>query len=132
MKKLLLASLLIAAAALASPKPWLGLALKLRSDTTGGKFLYVAHAPQDAPGYRSGVREGDLITAIDGKPIRFRDDADIVDFSARLTPGNTLKLRIVRSGKPREIRVRVGTLPAELEPLYDESVRRARASRKSS
>ncbi len=131
MKKLVIA-MLLATTMVAAPRPWLGMALKLRDDAAGGKFLYVAHAPQDAPAYQSGVREGDLITAIDGKPVKFRDDADIVEFSAGLVPGKMLKLRIVRSGKRQDIRVRVGTLPKEFEPLYDESVKRARESRKAS
>jgi S1-C subfamily serine protease len=112
------------------PKPWLGLGLKLRSDTSGGKFLYVVRAPEDAPAYQSGVRDGDLITAIDGKPIRFRDDLEVLEFSAALRPGKVLKLRLIRGGKPQELKVRIGELPAEYEALWEESLRRAREARR--
>ena len=129
MKRLALI-LLIATAAVAAPKPWLGLGMKLRTDVTGGKFLYVAHAPEDAPAYRSGVRDGDLITAIDGKPVRFRDDLEVLEFTTALRPGRMLKLHVVRGGKPRELRVRVGELPAQYEPMWEESLRRAREARR--
>lgn len=84
-------------------KGWLGMALVLRSDTRGEKFLYVAQAPENAPAYKAGVRQGDLITAIEGKRITFRDDLDIMEFTSALKVGTTLKLRAVRSGKPLEI-----------------------------
>lgn len=131
MKKIAFAFLLVALTATAAPKPWLGMALKIRNDSSGGKFLYVAQAPQDAPAYQGGVREGDLITTIDGKAIRFRDDADLVEFSSGLKPGKVLKVRVIRAGKRHDLRVRVGTLPAEFEALYEESVRRARESRRT-
>jgi S1-C subfamily serine protease len=129
MKRLLLILLLTATAA-AAPKPWLGLGLKLRNDTSGGKFLYVVRAPEDAPAYQAGVRDGDLITAIDGKPIRFRDDLEVLEFSAALRPGKVLKLRLIRGGKPQELKVRIGALPAEYEALWEESLRRAREARR--
>lgn len=129
MKRLLLI-LLVAATAAAAPKPWIGMGLKLRNDASGGRFLYVVRAPADAPAYQAGVRDGDLITAIDGKPVRFRDDLDVLEFTAALRPGKVLKLRLIRAGKPQELKVRVGELPAEYEALWEESLRRARAARR--
>ena len=128
MKRLMLI-LLLAATAAPAPKPWVGMGLKLRNDSAGGKFLYVVRAPEDAPAYKAGVRDGDLITAIDGKPVRFRDDLEVLEFSAALKPGKLLNLRIVRGGKPRELKVRVGELPAEYEAIWKENLKRARAGR---
>jgi S1-C subfamily serine protease len=128
MKRILLV-MLVAATAAAAPNPWVGMGLKLRNDASGGKFLYVVAAPKDAPAYKAGIREGDLITAIDGKPIRFRDDLEVLEFSAALRPGKVLKLRLIRGGKPRELKVRVGELPAEYEALWEENLKRARAAR---
>ena len=134
MKKLTLFCVLIGYAALAfsqtsSPKPWLGMGLVLRPQADGGKFLYVAHAPKDMPAYQSGIRQGDLITAIDGKPITFRDDLDLIEYTSALAVGRILKLRVVRAGKQHDLRLRVGRLPAEYEERFEESLRRAREAR---
>jgi serine protease Do len=118
-----------AAGGAAAKKPWLGMALMLRNQPDGGKFLYVARAPEDAPAYRSGVREGDLITAIDGKRITFRDQLDVLEFSSKLTPGKVVKLRVIRAGAARELRVRIGELPAEYEELVAAALAKAREAR---
>lgn len=113
----------------AARKPWLGMALSLKDSPGGGKFLYVAHAPENTPAYRSGIRAGDLIVRIEGKKIRFHDELDIMEFTSTLTPEKTLALRIVRAGKERDIRVRVGVLPLEFEQRHEESLRKAREAR---
>lgn len=110
-------------------KPWLGMALLLKDSPDGGKFLYVAHAPEEAPAYQSGIRPSDVITRIEGKPIAFRDVLDILEFTAALTPGQDLKVRLVREGKEQDLRVQIGVLPREYEPLMEESLKRAREER---
>jgi hypothetical protein len=35
----------------------------------------------------------------------------------------------VRGGKPLDVKVRVGELPKELEPMWEENLKRARAGR---
>jgi S1-C subfamily serine protease len=110
-------------------KPWLGMALVLKAAPDGGRFLYVAHAPESAPAYVSGIRPGDLIVRIGGKPITFRDDVDILEYTSKLTPGRSLKLRLVRAGKEQDVNLRIGVLPPEYEPLLAESLRKAREAR---
>jgi S1-C subfamily serine protease len=125
----LLTVIVLSAGAAAARKPWLGMALVLKGASDGGKFLYVAHAPENAPAYISGIRPGDLIVRIDGKKIQFRDDLDIIEFTSSLTPEKNLKLRIVRAGKEQDLRVRVGVLPVDYEELLEQSLRKAREAR---
>jgi len=111
------------------PRPWLGMGAIVRGESEGGRFLYVAHAPPDTPAHRSGLRPGDLVTAIDGRKIVFRDDLDMMEFTSRLRIGSTLKLRVVRAGKQRDLQLRVGTLPPAYEQRWVESLQRARDAR---
>ncbi|HEX8411545.1 MAG TPA: PDZ domain-containing protein [Thermoanaerobaculia bacterium] len=117
------------ALAASPPRPWLGMGAIVRSEPQGGRFLYVAHAPSDTPAYRAGLRPGDLITAIDGKKIGFRDDLDMMEFTSRLRIGSVLRLRVVRAGKSRELQLRVGTLPPAYEQRWIDSLQRARDTR---
>ena len=110
-------------------KPWLGMALLLRDAPSGGKFLYVAHAPEEAPAYHAGIRPGDLITRIDGKRIAFHDDLDVIEFSTSLTVGKLVTFRLTRAGKEQDIRVRIAALPVEYEELQAQSLKNARAAR---
>ena len=129
MNAVLLMAIMLSAGAATARKPWLGMALVLKDAADGGKFLYVAHAPENAPAYQSGVRPGDLIVRIEGKKIQLRDDLDIIEFTSTLTPEKTLRLRIVRAGKEQDLRVRVGLLPPEYEERHEESLRKAREAR---
>jgi S1-C subfamily serine protease len=55
------------------------------------------------------TRGGDVIVAIDGKPVRSADDV-VREISERL-PGETVALSIVRGENQRLVRVRLGTRP---------------------
>ncbi|HXH72911.1 MAG TPA: Do family serine endopeptidase [Mariprofundaceae bacterium] len=60
---------------------------------------------------KAGVRAGDVIVAIDGEPIRHAHDLPIR--VARHTPGDKVKLRIIRDGKPMDVVVTVEKMPEE-------------------
>ncbi len=79
-----------------------GLELIQQPDRT----LRVIAPIDDTPADRAGIRPGDVITAIDGKPI----DADGVDGATdtlRGAPGTTVTLTIVREGKPAPLRITI-------------------------
>ncbi|HYH10022.1 MAG TPA: PDZ domain-containing protein [Thermoanaerobaculia bacterium] len=127
MKALVLLAMLAATGA----KPWLGVGLLLQDDTSGGKFLFVAAVPEGTPAAAAGLRAQDLITAIDGKKITFRDDLDLLEFLGALEPDRTLRLRVVRSGKTMDARLKVGRMPAEYEARWNATLARARAKREA-
>jgi 2-alkenal reductase len=62
---------------------------------------------QEAP-WRVG---GDIVTAVQGKPIRA--DADLALAIQEYPPGSTVSLGVVRDGKPRTIAVKLGTRPLQ-------------------
>ncbi len=135
MRKLVSILLIVAAVstfAAAPKKPWLGMALTLRKGPDGAQFIYVAAVPAGTPAAKAGMAAGDVVTAIDGRKITFRDDLDVMEFIARSRPGETIRFRVVRSGKAKDVRVKVGELPREYEDALRESLQRARELRKKS
>ncbi|MEO8669054.1 MAG: PDZ domain-containing protein, partial [Bauldia sp.] len=67
--------------------------------------------PQDGgPGLKAGLKSGDAITAIDGKPID--DPRDLASKIASMAPGTTVKVTYWRDGKSNELDVTLGKLPA--------------------
>lgn len=128
MKTFLMMAMLAAAAV---PKPWLGVGLLLQEDASGGKFLFVAAVPEGTPAAAAGLKAQDLVTAIDGKKIGFRDDLDLLEFIGALKPDQVLRLRVVRGGKTIDAQLKVGRMPAEYESRWEASLARAREKREA-
>lgn len=77
----------------------------------GTKGALVAGVMDETPAGRSGVKSGDLITAVNGQPIeQLRDLPRII---AGHKPGDTVKLAIQRDGDGRTVAVELGTMPDE-------------------
>lgn len=55
---------------------------------------------------------GDVITAIDGQPVKTFDDI-LLYLSLQTSPGQDVTLTILRSGKYQDVKVQLGTRPAE-------------------
>src|SRR3546814_9953232 len=78
----------------------------------------------DTPAARAGVKAGDLIVAVDGKPLTPAGAEG--QGPLRGEPGSTVKLTIVREGEPRPLQISVtrGTIKLAsvrgrmLEPGY--------------
>ncbi|WP_395652213.1 trypsin-like peptidase domain-containing protein [Brevundimonas sp.] len=71
-----------------------------------------------APAEQAGLREGDVVVAIDGKA---------VDTSTALTravgavrPGQTMRLELFREGRRQTVNVRAGTRPADINAVLEE------------
>jgi serine protease Do len=68
--------------------------------------------PQDgSPAAKAGVKAGDVITAVDGQPLK--DARDLAKRIGAMTPGSSVKLAIVRGGKPEAFNLTLGELPKE-------------------
>ncbi|MBI2369867.1 MAG: trypsin-like peptidase domain-containing protein [Deltaproteobacteria bacterium] len=66
----------------------------------------VGDLSEGSPAGKAGVRRGDVIVAMDGKPVlRVRD---VRQTTAGLAPGRKVKLQVIRDGKPQEIEVTLG------------------------
>jgi len=91
---------------------------------------YIAEVASGGPGDRAGLRGasdtvsvdgrrvdvgGDVITAIDGQPVRSFEDL-LIYIALEAALGQDVTLTILRDGKPQDVSVRLGTRPATLEP----------------
>jgi serine protease Do len=77
--------------------------LKLSSDTRG---VVVLRAERGTPAARAGVRQSDVITSVDGKPV-----TSFVQFNrlvASKTPGEKVSIQILRDSKEYTLTIEVG------------------------
>ena len=74
------------------------------------KGAFVSEVTDGTPAARAGLQTGDVITGIDGKKIETA--TEVVDTVSSKAIGTTVVIRVVRQGKPQDIRVAVGELPS--------------------
>jgi len=69
----------------------------------------IAEVTPNGPGAKAGLKQGDVITAIDGKKVEGSDDLTM-DVIAH-EPGSTVTLDVVRNGQPTTVKATLGTRP---------------------
>jgi 2-alkenal reductase len=65
----------------------------------------------NSPAADAGIRQGDVITEIDGTAITA--DSDLAELMLPHHPGDTIALTVLRNGSKQTIQVKVGTLPEQ-------------------
>lgn len=75
----------------------------------------VAQVLDGGPAARGGLRVGDVILSLDGKPINM--SADLPHLVGAIRPGATARLEVVREGERRALKVRIGAMPEEGDAL---------------
>src|SRR5215211_5477026 len=78
------------------------------TDATGGAG--VAQVRGDGPAGDAGMRVGDVVTAIDGKPVGSADQ--LVGAVDGHKPGDEVTLKVRRDGRIRDVQVKLGTRPS--------------------
>lgn len=68
----------------------------------------ISQVEPDAPGAKAGLRTGDVITELDGKPVT--DAGQLQMTVGQKRPGETIHLLVVRDSKPASIAVRLEAL----------------------
>ena len=90
---------------------WLGIELqssmkdptKLSDDTQGVEVMNVM---RDGPAAKAGLQKGDIITAMDNKPV---DDANtLIQMVARKAPNSVVNLQVMRNKAPSSVNVTLG------------------------
>jgi serine protease Do len=69
----------------------------------------VAEPQPDSPAAKAGIKAGDVITAMNGTPVK--DSRDLARHVAQLAPGTSVKFDFVRNGESKSISVTLGELP---------------------
>jgi serine protease Do len=65
------------------------------------------------PAALAGIRQGDIVVAVDGVPVR--EPRDLQQVVAALAPGKRVPLDLLRAGKPATLTVEIGEAPNELQ-----------------
>lgn len=104
-------------------RPWLGAKTDLVTSDIARSLgmarpvgVLVTQLYGGGPAARAGIQEGDLITAIGGQDVN--DPASVGYRVATARPGDTVDVAVLRDGRPRTLRVRLETPPAN--PPRDE------------
>jgi len=71
----------------------------------------VAEPQPDGPAVKAGIASGDVITSVNGQPIK--DARDLAKRIGGMAPGASVKLGIVSKGTEKTVNVTLGELPAE-------------------
>lgn len=75
----------------------------------------VAQVLDDGPGDRGGLMVGDIIVAVNDKPVVL--SADLPHLIGSLKPDSTAKLQVIREGRRKVLKIKIGTLPDESSPI---------------
>jgi serine protease Do len=100
---------------------WLGVAVQdLPPEEPGRRSgpaprgVLVAGVERGSPAARAGIRQGDQVIAINGE--RVETSRALVRNIAAVPPGQTVRLSVLRDGRPNEIPVQVGRRPPTPQP----------------
>ncbi|MBV9817238.1 MAG: trypsin-like peptidase domain-containing protein [Solirubrobacterales bacterium] len=89
--------------------PYLGVGLN--PSPTGGAQIGTIRA--DTPATAAGLRQGDVITAIDGTTVT--DTDQLIARLDNYAPGDTVTLRVRRQGQTMQVKVTLGARPAQAQ-----------------
>jgi serine protease DegQ len=69
----------------------------------------IAGVLKNGPADKAGIKPGDILVAIDGKPVN--DTTDMLNMIAQLTPGNKAKMTVLRKNQQTALAVTIGKRP---------------------
>jgi len=79
----------------------------------GKRGILVADVTDDSPAEKAGLKQGDIVLELNGKPIEnvgtFRNEV------ASNPPGTRLRLTVFRDGREKDIKIKTGQLPDDIE-----------------
>jgi len=73
----------------------------------------IADVVKDSPAEHGGIKPGDVVVGLNGKPVN--DNSQLTRDVGVIPPGNTVKLEVIREGKPRTVEVKLAERPDERE-----------------
>ena len=77
------------------------------------KGAIVTELTPGAPAEKAGLATGDIVLSVNG--VRVRSSSELLRQVARASPGDLLRLEVIRDGKPRTIDIRSGSRPPASE-----------------
>ena len=80
---------------------------------TNNKGALIAGVYPEGPADRAGIRRGDILTAVEGKPVT--NSSDMLNLIAALSPGQTATLMILRNQEEKPFEIRVDKRPKQIK-----------------
>src|SRR6266852_4659959 len=77
----------------------------------------VAEPQANGPAAKAGIESGDVITAVNGEPVK--DARELARTIGSLPPGNSVKLNVLHKGEDKVVNLTLGQLPNTLETKAD-------------
>jgi serine protease Do len=90
---------------------WLGVNIDDARPGEAGRFLVVKDVYRRSPAANAGIRPGDRVLAVNGKPIG--SYLQLLRKVALLAPGSETKLTLLRDGQTQEVAVTLAARPAQ-------------------
>lgn len=98
---------------------WLGVSMQDMTQELAESFnlddskgALIASVLKEGPADKAGIRPGDILVAVEGKPVK--NSADMLNLVAALPPGKPVTVTIIRSKQEKSIQVVVGTRPKQM------------------
>lgn len=95
---------------------WLGIAFQPMTDELAKAFglsdktgAVVANVTPDSPAAKGGMKSGDIILSVDGKPLK--DSKTLPHMVAKIKPGSKAPFKVFRDGKEVALSVEIGKMP---------------------
>ena len=80
---------------------------------TNNKGALIAGVYPEGPADRAGIRRGDILIAVEGKPVT--NSSDMLNLIAALSPGQTATLMILRNQEEKPFEIRVDKRPNQIK-----------------
>ncbi|MEH2535625.1 serine protease Do [Bradyrhizobium sp. AZCC 1588] len=77
----------------------------------------VAEPQQNGPAAKAGIQSGDVITAVNGEPVK--DARELARTIGGLAPGTAVKLNVLQKGQDKVVNLTLGQLPNTVETKAD-------------
>jgi S1-C subfamily serine protease len=90
----------------AGGKPWLGIAVRPRTERNGRMLIYVSSVFSGSPAWAAGLEPGDVLVRVDTLSLSYV--GDLAEWIRHCAPGHEASLQILRAGERRTVMVRVG------------------------
>jgi serine protease Do len=99
---------------------WLGVQIQPVTDEIAeslgvaeGKGAIISEVTEDSPALEAGLKTGDIILKLDGMDIA--DSRDLARKVAKVAPGKSVPVEIIRDGKSETLMVAIGKMPGSKE-----------------
>ena len=95
------------------PRSWVGVSLKPIEKTGLEKGVLVNSVGRHEPAWQAGIRAGDVIVAIDGRPVTVRFPEEVPPLMKQIADypiGSTVHVKYERDGKPAEATIKTARL----------------------